>query len=404
MPGNQQFHQPRGYHKCSQVLLPPGMLDLSNKTGNSVYGMGPKYCGQDCTSQYGEKSEYSFYGTTALFCARKTVPNPQYAGSSSDKRTISYYEGWNYKRSYRNIEPEDIPLGWYTHINFTFALINPTTFRIAPMDDGTASHYKRVTDLKNSQPRLEAMNDPRPYRTTFSDLAKSTTAQDTFFESLLTFIINNSFDGEYPVAEDGGGIPEDFDNYVTFCRRLRERLNSSGHKFGISITLDSKVTSISPYAFAHTNITKIDMGLNLLWRNNMNPDHIVMGLGFYRRSFKIKDAGYISTGCPFESSTDGGLCTDTPGVLSAAEIHNIINNKGATVTFNPDNAETLKIKIDHTNERYLRGTIVWAINLNDSRLIEALGANIKRNKTQSVSFKTEWDMQSRNVQNLIGSV
>jgi chitinase len=39
------------------------------------------------------------------------------------------------------------------------------------------------------------MNDPGPYRTTFSDLAKSTSAQDAFFESLVTFMKANNFDG-----------------------------------------------------------------------------------------------------------------------------------------------------------------------------------------------------------------
>lgn len=51
--------------------------------------------------------------------------------------------------------PEDIPLGWYTHINFAFALIDPQTFRIAPMDAQTASLYKRVTSLKIHQPDLK---------------------------------------------------------------------------------------------------------------------------------------------------------------------------------------------------------------------------------------------------------
>ena len=51
--------------------------------------------------------------------------------------------------------PEDIPLGAYTHINFAFALINPTTFRIDAMDSETAKMYKRVTKLKERQPGLE---------------------------------------------------------------------------------------------------------------------------------------------------------------------------------------------------------------------------------------------------------
>ncbi|KAH7040899.1 chitinase [Microdochium trichocladiopsis] len=457
--------------------------------GNGVCGMGPDYCGKDCTGQCNEKSEcdpgwgmqwsnastcplnvccskFGFCGTTADFCDGKTVPNPKCSGSSSDKRTIGYYEGWNYKRPCGNMEPEDIPLGWYTHINFAFALIDPNTFRIAPMDEGTAARYKRVTALKAGQPGLQvwiaiggwAMNDPGPYRTTFSDLAKSTAAQDVFFESLLTFMTNNGFDGvdldwEYPMAEDRGGIPEDFDNYVTFCRRLRERLNSSGRAWGITMTLpasywylrgfnlkelepyldwfnimtydihgvwDSTVHSIGSFAYAHTNLTEIDLGLNLLWRNNVNPDRVVMGLGFYGRSFTMKDANCMAAGCPFASGAANGTCTDTAGVLSAAEIHDIVENRGATVTFDPvaackiatwgdrqwvswDDAETLKLKIDHANERCLGGTMVWAIDLDDGTLIEALGANIKRNKSMVMPFETEWDMQTRNVEYLIGS-
>ena len=86
------------------------------------------------------------------------------------------------------------------------------------------------------------MNDPGPYRTAFSDLARSTSAQAAFFESLVTFLKANNFDGvdidwEYPVAEDRGGIPKDFDNYVAFLKNLRNHLNSSGRRYGISITL-----------------------------------------------------------------------------------------------------------------------------------------------------------------------
>lgn len=88
------------------------------------------------------------------------------------------------------------------------------------------------------------MNDPGPTRTTFSDMAKSTASQDAFFESLITFMQTYNFDGvdidwEYPVADDRGGIEADFDNFVTMLRRLRERLNRTGRKYGVTITLVS---------------------------------------------------------------------------------------------------------------------------------------------------------------------
>lgn len=216
-----------------------------------------------------------FVGTTSEFCGGATVVSPNCGnGKSAHTRVIGYYEGWNLQRpcggkfdyashmqrclSYRWTEvfivmkPEDIPLGYYTHINFAFALIHPHSFRIASMDPQTGSLYQRVTALKDHQSDLQvwiaiggwAMNDPGPTRTTFSDLAASESRQDAFFESLITFMLNNGFDGvdidwEYPVADDRAGKPEDFKNFVTFLRRLRRRLNQTGRKFGLSITLVS---------------------------------------------------------------------------------------------------------------------------------------------------------------------
>lgn len=86
------------------------------------------------------------------------------------------------------------------------------------------------------------MNDPGPYRTTFSDLAASEDAQDEFFESLASFMMKNNYDGvdidwEYPVADDRGGIEADFKNFVNFLKRLRARLNQIGTPKGVSITL-----------------------------------------------------------------------------------------------------------------------------------------------------------------------
>jgi chitinase len=51
--------------------------------------------------------------------------------------------------------PEDIPLGYYTHINFAFALVNPTTFHVEDMAPSTAALYDRVSALKARDPDLE---------------------------------------------------------------------------------------------------------------------------------------------------------------------------------------------------------------------------------------------------------
>ena len=190
--------------------------------------MGPTFCGEGCTSECNAKSEcdpgwgaewsnrttcplnvccstYGFCGTTATFCGGVIAPSPQCSQEqhTSDKRTIGYYEGWNFARPCGNMEPEEIPLGVYTHINFAFALINPNNYRMDIMDEGTASRYGRVSGLKDRQPGLEvwiaiggwAMNDPGPYRTVFSDLVADEAKQDVFFESLIAFLKIYDMDG-----------------------------------------------------------------------------------------------------------------------------------------------------------------------------------------------------------------
>jgi chitinase len=148
------------------------------------------------------------------------------------------------------------------------------------------------------------------------------------------------------------------------------------------------VQSLGPYARAHTNLTEIEEALKLLWRNNINPERVNLGLGFYGRSFTMKDPGCLDAGCEFSEGGNGGECTGTPGVLSAHEITEIINN-GATVKLDSaaaaeivtwdndqwvswDSTETLAMKVKYANERCLGGVMAWAIDLDDGTLIKSL--------------------------------
>lgn len=136
---------------------------------------------------------------------------------------------------------------------------------------------------------------------------------------------------------------------------------------------DAKIEALGPYAQAHTNLTEIKMGLELLWRNNINPQRVTMGLGFYGRSFTMKDPNCMEAGCEFTEGAGEGACTGTPGVLSAAEIMEIINN-GATVKYDEeaaaqiitwdtnqwvsfDDATTLGTKVDFAHQHCLGGYV-----------------------------------------------
>lgn len=159
---------------------------------------------------------------------------------------------------------------------------------------------------------------------------------------------------------------------------------------------DRNVTSIGAYALAHTNLTEINMGLELLWRNNVNPARVVMGLGFYGRSYTMADPGCMTAGCPFADPARPGRCTGQEGILAGYEINDIIKNGGKVsfdkeaavkiVTWNNDqwvswdDAESLKLKLDFANKRCLGGTMVWAIDLDDGTLIGSLGEAMGKEK------------------------
>ena len=137
------------------------------------------------------------------------------------------------------------------------------------------------------------------------------------------------------------------------------------------------------FVLAHTNLTEIDESLKLLWRNNINPAKVVLGLGFYGRSFTLADPSCSHTGCQFSDGGPAGPCTDSVGTLSYAEIERIIA-AGATPQLDPvaavqtvvynngqdwvsfDDATTLKLKVEYANNICLGGTMVWAASLDDA--------------------------------------
>lgn len=192
---------------------------------------------------------------------------------------------------------------------------------------------------------------------------------------------------------------------MTFLSNLKAALASSGHDYGLSITIPASfwylqnfdIVSIEPIvdwfnmmtydlhgvwdstdvwigaiAQAHTNLTEIDQAMQLLWRNNIDPAKVNMGLGFYGRSFTLADPSCQTAGCPFSSGGNPGPCIQTAGVLSYSEIEDIIAGSGATVTTDPvaaveivtwggnqwvsyDSNNTFQQKIQWANNRCLGG-------------------------------------------------
>lgn len=99
--------------------------------------------------------------------------------------------------------PSQIPLGLWTHLNVAFGAIDPSTFAYTAMAGVDDSVVASVSNLKASDPNLKvyisvggwAANDPGPTYDTFSQLAASPDAQQTFINSLISFMVSNNLDG-----------------------------------------------------------------------------------------------------------------------------------------------------------------------------------------------------------------
>ena len=154
----------------------------------------------------------------------------------------------------------------------------------------------------------------------------------------------------------------------------------------------------------HTNLTEIQMSVDLLWRVGIPPAKIVLGLGFYGRSFQLADSDCGKPGCQFKGAADAGPCTKSAGTLGYFEIMDIIKDQKPDIVHDDkaavnyfqygsskdqwvsyDDSKTFKAKVDWSNKLGLGGLMIWAVDLDDedfSALTGLVGKSLPSFKDQ----------------------
>ncbi|KAF3286577.1 hypothetical protein TWF970_008429 [Orbilia oligospora] len=401
--------------ECGQYAEPPGKTCPLNV----------------CCSQHG------FCGTTSDFCDDNCQSNcgevsrPS-GGGNVRKNVIGYYESWAAtSKTCSRMQPEEVPASGMTHLNFAFAFITPDTYDIIPMPNTDPKLFSRTTALKSTYPGLKVwisvggwtFNDNGTiWQPVFSDLASSQAKRTKFINSMIKFMIQYGFDGcdldwEYPGAPDRGGQEADYENYVSLMKETNNAFKAHPKKFGLSFTAPTSfwylrwfdlekihpnvdfinvmsydlhgiwdsTNPIGPQVLGHTNMTEIDLALDLFWRTNVPSSKVHLGFGFYGRSFKLKNSRCSDPGCPFEGPADAGPCTDTAGILSFKEIQSLIAASGgakpkldttAQVKYltwgsgnwiSYDDKTTFEAKVDFGNRRGLNGMLIWAVDQDDTQ-------------------------------------
>lgn len=140
---------------------------------------------------------------------------------------------------------------------------------------------------------------------------------------------------------------------------------------------DAESQYVGPYIAPHTNITEIDLGLDLLWRAGVDSHKVVMGQGWYGRSFTLTDPSCNTPNgvCKFSGGADAGPCSNAVGILDDQEIQDVITQNSLTPTFDKtaavkwiawnsnqwisyDDADTFALKREFANNRCLGGLMV----------------------------------------------
>ncbi|KAL4788914.1 glycoside hydrolase [Aspergillus venezuelensis] len=152
-------------------------------------------------------------------------------------------------------------------------------------------------------------------------------------------------------------------------------------------TWDKNNTWVGPFINPHTNLTEIKNSMDLLWRNDINPDKVVMGMAYYGRSFTLADPSCTDPGCVYRSGGAAGECSETVGFLLNSEIQDKIKEQGLTPTLYEEDAvkavafgdqwvsfddeDTFKIRGDYARSQCMGGVMVWAISHDDRNYTSA---------------------------------
>ncbi|CAK7218470.1 hypothetical protein SBRCBS47491_003522 [Sporothrix bragantina] len=145
-------------------------------------------------------------------------------------------------------------------------------------------------------------------------------------------------------------------------------------------TWDKLSKYVGPYVMAHTNLTEIDAALDLLWRAGVDSQRVVIGQGWYGRSFTLKDptCGVANGVCQFSSGARPGPCSQASGILDYQEIASIIAANHLTPTW--DKAAGVKSIRWDSNQSMTwpagaasAGLMVWAMDQVDSTADNGFG-------------------------------
>ncbi|KAH7117301.1 oviduct-specific glycoprotein [Dactylonectria macrodidyma] len=347
---------------------------------NNICGYGPDYCGDGCISQCNATAMCGEFSENAdmpcgmkLCCSATGPPSCAAGGGTTNGRTIGYYQSWNVRdRACNKVSPSQLNTTGYTHLFYSFASIDPGTYKITPAHSDDPAMMKDFTALSKDG-KLQTwiaiggfdFSDPgKSTHTTWSDLCSTKERRAAFIASVKEYMDTYGFQGvdidwEYPGApERGGRKMADTRNLATLVREMRA---AYGKSYGISLTLapdywylrwfdgkamepyvdffgfmaydlhgswDADVLTLGKLVRGQADIREISSNTVPLWFDGLNPSKINFGLAMYGRGYTLADPSCNDLLCSFSGPSKPAPCTNFGGVMSLVEIKQLIKRLG----------------------------------------------------------------------------
>ncbi|KAK2150730.1 hypothetical protein LSH36_393g02038 [Paralvinella palmiformis] len=306
------------------------------------------------------------------------------ASHGQEKHRICYYTNWSqYRPEPLKYFPENVDPFLCTQINYAFATM--TGNRLSPYewnDDGDNGMYKRVNDLKNTNPNLKVVLSVGGWNfgtEKMTAMLATPENRNEFVTTSITFLRDRNFDGldldfEYPGSR--GSPAEDKERFTSLVQELRSAFDQEAIDTGKvrllltaavgcgDTTIDAgyEIDVIAPlfdyigimsYDFngAWDDVTGFNSPLvvndvsasdfykirNLewcaqRWESGGTPrDKIIVGVAVYGRGFTLTSTSENGLYVPANGACTAGTYTREAGILAYYEICKTLLASGTRV-------------------------------------------------------------------------
>lgn len=311
--------------------------------------------------------------TALLFLSLCALQNKMASAvEQTEPKIVCYFTSWAfYRAAAGKFTPENIDPHLCTHINYAFAFLDATTFKIVPSDawaDIDNQFYKKVNDLKLVNPKLKVLLSLGGWTDSSTDkysrLAASATARRSFVQDSISFLNLHGFDGldidwEYPNCWQGscGKAPQDKANFVLLLKDLNASFKVQPKPLLLTIAMSANADvmkqaydvprvfkqldfanlmaydyygSWSPNTGHHSPLwtaigekdprASVEYSVKALLDMGAPASKVVLGVPFYGRSFTLSNPAVNGIGAPAKGAGTAGPTTKEPGMLSYYEI------------------------------------------------------------------------------------